>query len=260
MAEYENILLRQEGKVAILTINRPKYFNTMNEEVWKELMAAADEIEDMEDVRAVVINSTGDHFSAGIDLKLLATVSRPFVMRWLQWLQSVYTRWEEFQIPVICAMQGIAYGSAIELALACDIRIAAENARIAIPEVRFGLSPDMGGTYRLAKLVGPGQAKRLLMTCDEIDAQEALRIGLVEYVVPTEELTEKALKLAKKIANMPPIAERMCKKGVNVAVECGRTAGLLFEQAQSTLCCGTDDMKEAINAFFEKRKPEFKGE
>lgn len=258
MAEYENVLVRQEGKVAVLTINRPKYFNTMHEQAWRDLMAAADEIEDMEDVRAVVINSAGDNFSAGIDLNLLATASTEFVLRWLQWLQSVYTRWEDFQVPVICAMQGIAYGSAMELALACDLRVAAENAKIAIPEVRFGLSPDMGGTYRLTKLVGPGKAKRLLMTCEEISAQEAYDIGLVEYVVPTDQLMEKAMKIANKIASMPPLAERMCKKGVNLSVECGRTAGLLFEQAQSTFCCGTEDMKEGISAFFEKRKPEFK--
>lgn len=257
--DYKNFLLKKEGMVAILTLNRPQQFNTFNPEVWKEMEMAASEIEEMEDVRAVIINAAGDHFSAGIDLNALSLVNSQFIIKNLSWLQSVYNRWEDFPVPVIAAIHGICYGSGTELILACDIRIAASNARIAIPEVRFGLSPDMGGTTRLPRLVGPGQAKRLILACEEVDAQEARAIGLVDVVVEPEQLMERAIKMANRIAGMPPVAVRMAKKGINLAVESSRMAGLYFEQAQSTYCCGTEDQKEAIKAFFEKRKPVFNG-
>jgi enoyl-CoA hydratase len=186
-------------------------------------------------------------------------VNSQFIIKNLSWLQSVYNRWEDFPVPVIAAIHGICYGSGTELILACDIRIAASNARIAIPEVRFGLSPDMGGTTRLPRLVGPGQAKRLILACEEVDAQEARAIGLVDVVVEPGQLMERAIKMANRIAGMPPVAVRMAKKGINLAVESSRMAGLYFEQAQSTYCCGTEDQKEAIKAFFEKRKPVFNG-
>lgn len=259
MAEYETLLLRKEDRVATLTINRPQNFNLVTPKLWQEMEQAANEIEAMDDVGAVIINAAGEHFSAGIDLNELLEVDSQFVMKHLPWLQSVYSRWEIFPVPVIAAVQGLCYGSACELILACDIRIAATNARIAIPEVRFGLSPDMGGTTRLTKLVGPGQAKRLIIGCEEVDAQEAKAIGLVEIVVEPEELMDRAMKLARRIASLPPAAVKLAKKGINLAVESSMMAGLLFEQAQSIFCCGTEDQNEAIRAFFEKRKPQFKG-
>lgn len=162
-------------------------------------------------------------------------------------------------IPVIASVHGLCYGSAMELILGCDIRIASRDARFSIPEVRFGLSPDMGGTVRLTRLVGVGQAKRLIIGCDEITAEEAFQIGLIEILVDREELEEKTMKMARRIANLPPVAVRFAKKGINVADESSVAAGLLFEQAQSTFCCGTEDQNEGIDAFFEKRKPVFKG-
>lgn len=140
---------------------------------------------------------------------------------------------------------------------ACDIRVASDDARLAIPEVRFGLSPDMGGSQRLPRLVGPGQAKRLILACEEIDAQEAKEIGLVEIVVPREQLYERAEKLAKRIINNPPWAVRFGKKAINASMDSSIAGGLLLEQIQSIFCCGTEDQNEAIRAFFEKRKPEF---
>ncbi|NLV16621.1 MAG: enoyl-CoA hydratase/isomerase family protein [Syntrophomonadaceae bacterium] len=259
MAEFKHLLINREDNVAIVTLNRAKQFNTLNHEVWQEIHDAARAVEEMGDIRAVVINAAGDNFSAGLDVNYLSQGSSEHIMKNANWLQSIYTVWEDFPVPVIAAVQGICYGGATEFILACDIRIAAANARIAIPEVRFGLAPDMGGTTRLPKLVGPGQAKRLILACEEIDAEEAKAIGLVEVVVETEKLMERALKMAHKIAGMPPVAVYMGKKGINLAAESSRRAGLLFEGAQSVYCCGTDDMKEAVSAFFEKRKPEFKG-
>lgn len=254
MSQYENLLLTKEGKVVILTINRPEKLNTLGPDVWKELERAADEIEKMEDVGAVIIAGAGKHFSAGIDLSVLEQFDSNFVLKNLPWAQAVYSRWEIFPVPVIAAVQGVCYGSGVELILACDIRVAADNLRVCIPEVRFGLAPDMGGTTRLPKLIGPGQAKRLIYSCDEIDAQEAARIGLVEIVVEKDGLMDEAMALATRIAAHPPAAVKMAKKGINVAMDSSIAAGLLFEQAQSTYCCGTEDQKEAIKAFFQSTK------
>ncbi|NPV27495.1 MAG: enoyl-CoA hydratase/isomerase family protein [Firmicutes bacterium] len=259
MAEYKNLLVAKEGPIAILTLNRPERFNVFGIEVWKEMEMAAREIEEMDDVRVVVINAAGQHFAAGIDLKELSTVSPEFAQKHLGWLQSVYNKWEDFPLPVIAAIQGKCIGSGTELILACDIRVAARNARISLPEVRFGLSPDMGGTTRLPRLVGPGQAKRLILACDEVDAEEARVIGLVELVVEDDQLMEQTMRLAKRIAAMPPVAVRLAKKGINLAMESSRMAGLYYEQVQATFCNGTVDQKEAINSWFEKRQPVFKG-
>lgn len=259
VGEYNTLILTKEEHIAVLTINRPKDFNLVSVELLQEMEKAANEMEQMEDLRAVVINANGDHFSAGLDISILLQSNSQFVVKHLPWLQSVYSRWEFFPVPVIAAIKGICYGSGVEMILGCDIRIAANNARIAIPEVRFGLSPDMGGTVRLTKLVGAGQAKRLIIGCEEIDAAEAKAIGLVEIVVPPEELENRAMKLARKIADQPPMAVKMAKKGINVCVESSVMAGLMFEQAQSTYCCGTEDQNEAVQAFFEKRKPIFHG-
>lgn len=259
MNEGQYLLLRKEENIATITLNRPQAFNVIGWELLEELEAFQKQIEKDSSVRAVVINANGENFSAGIDLKVLNQVNSNFVLEKLPWLQSVYSRWQEWNIPVIAAVQGLCYGSGVELILGCDIRVAAVNARFSIPEVRFGLSPDMGGTTRLTRLVGPGQAKRLIMGCEEIDAAEALRVGLVEIMVPREELASRTAKLAGRMAALPPIAIRFAKKGINLAAESSTAAGLLFEQAQSVYCCGSEDQSEAIQAFFEKRKPNFSG-
>lgn len=258
MSKYESLLITKEGRVAILTLNRPEQLNTVGPAVWQELEMAANEIEAMDDLGAVIITGAGKHFTAGIDLSTLEDFNSSFVMKNIPWAQSVYTRWEVFPVPVIAAIRGVCYGSGVELILACDIRIAADNLRISIPEVRFGLAPDMGGTTRLPKLIGPGQAKRLIYSCDEINAEEAARIGLVELVVSKDKLMEEAMALANRIAAQPPIAVKMAKRGINAAMDSSVAAGLLFEQAQTTYCCGTEDQNEAIKAFFEKREPVFK--
>lgn len=252
-------LFEKVDNVAVLTLNHPETFNLVNQELLTELDEIQNEIEKDKSIRAVVIKANGDHFSAGIDLNMLKGVDSQYVMEHLNWLQRLYGRWQEWPIPVVAAVHGICYGSAVEMILGCDIRVAADDLRIAIPEVRFGLSPDMGGTVRLTQLVGLGQAKRLIMGCEELNAQEALQAGLVEIVVPREKLEERAVKLAKRMASLPPVAMRFAKKGINLANESSLAAGLAFEQAQSIFCCGTEDQNEAIDSFFAKRKPEFKG-
>lgn len=259
MGYGKHLAFNKDGKIGIITLDNAKGFNLVGTDFLYELEEIQKEINTDRDLGGIIINANGDNFSAGIDLKFLKGVSSEFIMDNLVWLQNLYSFWQELPIPVIAAIHGLCYGSATELILGCDIRIAADNARFSIPEVRFGLSPDMGGTTRLTHLVGVGQAKRLIMGCEEIDAEEALRIGLVEILVKKEELNERALKLAHKMANFPPAGIRFAKKGINLANQSSVEAGLLFEQSQSTFCCGTEDLREAVTAFLEKRKPVFKG-
>ncbi|HBV88852.1 MAG TPA: enoyl-CoA hydratase [Desulfosporosinus sp.] len=259
MSYGKHLNFNKDGRIGIITLDNAKGFNLVGTDFLHELDEIQKEILADHDLGGIVINANGDNFSAGIDLKFLKDVSSQFIMDNLVWLQNLYSFWQELPIPVIAAINGLCYGSATELILGCDIRIAADNARFSIPEVRFGLSPDMGGTTRLTHLVGIGQAKRLIMGCEEIDAEEALRIGLIEIMVTKETLNERAMKLAHKMAGFPPAGIRFAKKGINLANESSVQAGLLFEQAQSTFCCGTEDLREAVTAFLEKRKPVFKG-
>jgi len=259
MAGYENFLFEKQGAVAVVTINRPQAMNTMTVDAWKEMDAILRELEEDEESRCIVLTGAGKHFSAGIDLSTLKQSSSQQTLHHLPWLQRLYDRWDKLNQPVIAAINGVCIGSGVELALACDIRLAAADASFSIPEVMFGLSPDMGGSQRLARAVGLGQAKRLILGCERIKAEEALRIGLVEEILEPDKLIERALGLANIIASKPPVAVVFGKKAINLAAESSMLAGLLYEQAQSVFCCGTDDMDEAITAFFEKRTPKFNG-
>ncbi|MEN6388944.1 MAG: enoyl-CoA hydratase/isomerase family protein [Syntrophomonas sp.] len=255
----QHLLFTQNEGIGVVTLNRPQALNATNMELFAELEECQTRIAQDRSIRAVVVSATGEHFTVGVDLNMLKQVDSQFILDRLSWLQRLYSRWQEMPVPVIAAVQGLCYGSGVELILGCDMRVASEDARFAIPEVRFGLSPDMGGTVRLTKLVGIGQAKRLIMGCEEIDAAEALRIGLIEVMVLRCQLMERAMRIAEKMAALPPAAIRFAKQGINLAAESSVMAGLLFEQAQSTFCCGTEDFSEAVNAFLEKRKPVFSG-
>ena len=260
MAYGETIAFSKEDKVGIITLNRPDIFNIVSDKFLYELDEIQNDIEKDESIGAVLIQAKGDHFSAGIDFNTLQNFPAKEAVKKLTWLQRIYGRWQEWPFVVIVAMQGMCYGSACELALGCDIRIAAEDARIWMPEVRFNISPDMGGTAKLTKLVGTGQAKRMLLLCEEIDAQEALRIGFVEKVVPKDKLYETAFKLARRTTGLPPAAINFAKKGINMAAESSVYAAQMFEQAQSCYGLNSKDKQEGINSFFEKRKPVYTGE
>ncbi|MGE5381520.1 MAG: enoyl-CoA hydratase/isomerase family protein [Methylocystaceae bacterium] len=257
MPDFQFYKYEVNGPLATVTINNPSKFNVMGEGPWREMQAIQDLIEDTADVRVVIIKAAGPHFSAGINLSELLSIDAKFVSKNISWLQRTYNRWQDLNAISIAAVQGFCYGSAFEMCTCFDIRVASEDAKFAIPEVRFGLSPDMGASQRLPRLVGPGQAKRLILACEEIDAKEAKEIGLVEIVVPLEELYPRTEKLAKAIINKPPWAVRFGKKAINISQDCSIGGGLLFEQVQSCFCCNTEDQNEAVNAFFEKRKPVF---
>src|SRR6056297_3378756 len=244
------------GKVILC--NSP--LNLVDEKFFYELEKIQQKIKSEKGLRAVIIVSDGENFSAGIDLKYLSKASSSFMKNNLQWLQELYSFWQNLSIPVIAGISGYCIGSAVELIAGVDLRVSAKSALFSLPEVQLGLSPDMGGTTRITKIIGIGQAKKLIMACDKIDAKEAYRIGLVEYLVEDESLNEFVMKLAKKLSSYPPSSVRFAKNGINIAEENSTEAGLLFEQAQSIYCSGTNDFEEGISSFIEKRKAKFKDE
>ncbi|MGE5380713.1 MAG: enoyl-CoA hydratase/isomerase family protein [Methylocystaceae bacterium] len=257
--DFKDLEFIKDGHIAYVYINRPQAMNTFTLDAWEEMYRVQDLIFEDQDIRVVILAARGKMFSAGIDVSVLQSGTPQYAIRFIQKLQEYYNRWERMPQPIITAIHGMCIGGAIENALACDIRVAAQGASFCLPEINFGFSPDMGATQRVTRAVGPGQAKRLIMTGDFISADEALRIGLVDFVVPDDELMEFTAKLAKKIANKPPLAVGVAKKAINIANDASMSVGLQFEQLGSCFLFGTEDFKEGPNAFFEKRKPNFKG-
>lgn len=258
---YQNILVEREDRIAIITLNRPQVLNALSQATVDELDAAIDELGADESVRAIIITGAGDKaFAAGADIKELhalssATEAAEFIGRRHRFLFKL----ARLPKPVIAALNGYALGGGCELALACDIRIAAETAHLGQPEINVGMIPGTGGTQRLLRLVGPGMAKYLILTGDHISAEEALRIGLVEKVVPPEKLMDEAKALATKLAAKPPIAIALAKQAIAMGIEMRLEEGCAHEVALFGQVCATEDRVEGTSAFLEKRQPEFKG-
>ncbi len=259
MQPLETFTLEKVGPVGIVRMNRPKALNTFTSQTFAEIELITQQVENDRDILCVILTGEGKHFSAGIDISLLSQLNSEWSLRNVNRLHAHMSHWENMTCPTIAAINGACMGGGLEFALTCDIRIAASDAVFSTPEVSFGVSPDMGGSQRLTRAVGASTAKKLLLTCDKFDAQEAYRIRLIDEVAEADQLMEKALAMANKIAAQPPMAARIAKKAVNIAMEASLQAGLLFEQVQSIYTLGTEDNKEASMAFLEKRTPQFKG-
>ncbi|MCK4645912.1 MAG: enoyl-CoA hydratase/isomerase family protein [Candidatus Aminicenantes bacterium] len=257
---YKTLIYEKKENIGLLTINRPEKLNAISNELISELKKLLDEIEKDEDLRALILTGAGDKaFVAGADIKELVDRDARLGRRVSQERQEVFSRIENLPVPVIAAVNGYALGGGLELALACSIRICSEKAQFGAPEVKLGIIPGDGGTQRLPRLVGLGRAMELILTGDFIDAQEAYRIGLVNKVLPQEELMDKAMELAKKIASRPPLAVRFAKEAVNRSQEGDAASGFALESYLHALSCTTEDKKEGVSAFLEKRKGKFKG-
>jgi enoyl-CoA hydratase len=256
---YESILLERDGHVATLTINRPDKRNALNAVVRREVVEALDELRDDPEVRVVVVTGAGDKaFVAGADISEFAERT-PLEQRQAMSGRRIFDEIAAFPLPVIAMINGYALGGGCELAMACDIRIAAEGARLGQPETNLAIIPGGGGTQRLPRLVGQGQAMRLILSGDLIDAAEAARIGLVDVVVPDAELRARTYELAGRIAAKSPVALRLAKEAVRAAAEAPLTAGLAQERELFVTAFASEDRKEGIAAFMEKRSPEFRG-
>lgn len=259
--KYNTLNLEISNHVAVITFCRPEKFNMLDIDVWSEMLDCQERIIEDGDVRAVLLCAEGKHFSSGLDMEFLSTLPPKEIRKILQKYQQAYYGFAELDMPVIAAVQGKCLGNAAEMLLSCDLIIAEENAKFAFLEVKYaGISPDFGGTAKLSRLVGIGQAKRLLLTGEMISAEEALRIGLIQYVSSAEELRSSALKLAMSIAQQPPLGVMAAKKGIELAAEGGVASGRIYEQLQASFCSSSRDFHEAIAASRQRRPGEYKGE
>jgi enoyl-CoA hydratase len=257
---YKTLIYEKKDNIGLLTINRPEKMNAISRELTSELKQLLDEIESDEELRVLVITGAGDKaFVAGADVYEIVDREAKMGRRVSKERQEIFSRIENLHVPSIAAVNGYALGGGLELALACSIRICSEKAQFGAPEVKLGIIPGDGGTQRLPRLVGLGRAMEMILTGDFIDAQEACRIGLVNRVVPPEKLMSAAMELAQKIASRPPLAVRYAKEAVNRSQEGATGSGFALESFLHALSCTTEDKKEGVAAFLEKRKGEFKG-
>lgn len=259
MQKYETILVEKNEGVAVITINRPDKLNALNSKVHEEGVAALDELRTDAEVRVVIFTGAGEKsFIAGADISEFKGQT-PVTQRAVFQNKTLFNSIDTFPKPVIAMINGFCLGGGCELALACDIRIAGENAKFGQPEINLGIIPGGGGTQRLTKLIGEGKSMELILTGDMIDAETALKLGLVNHVHSPEELTEKTLKLAGKIAGKSPIALQMAKEAVKTASRSNLDEGLKREVDLFAITFSSEDKEEGVSAFLEKRKPEFKG-
>ncbi len=257
---YENLTLEIRDRLARVTVNRPKVLNTLNDQTVRELHAVFAHLRGDASVGAVILTGAGEKaFAAGADINELAVMGPLAAEAISRRGQSALREIETLGKPVIAAVNGYALGGGCELALACHVRFASENAKMGLPEVGLGIIPGYGGTQRLPRVVGPGRALELITTARVIDAQEALRIGLVNAVLPQAELLPHCERVAAEILSRGPVAVRMALDAALRGLETDLEHGLEQEATFFGLVSATEDMREGMRAFLEKRKPSFKG-
>jgi len=257
---YQTLIVSMSDRIATVTINRPDKLNALNAQCKSELREFFTKAKSDESIGVVILTGAGEKaFVAGTDIGELTALDVESGKEFAEGGQAIFDLIQHLGKPVIAAVNGYALGGGCELALACHIRIASENARFGQPEVNLGIIPGYGGTQRLARLVGVGKAAELILTGNQIDAQEAMRIGLVNRVVPLAELLPTCESIARTILSKAHIAVRMALKAINTNLETPLSDGLRVEAALFGECCGTEDFKEGTRAFLEKRKASFVG-
>lgn len=252
----EYVKFSAEGGVGVLTIDRPRALNALNDQVIRELDQTLDQI-DPDEVRCIIVRGSGEKaFVAGADIAQMSTLTQQEGQSFGKLGNDVFRKLETLPIPTIAAVCGFALGGGCELAMSCDIRICSDTAVFGQPETGLGITPGFGGTQRMARLIGPGMAKQLIYSAKNIKAEEALRIGLVNAVYPVEELMPAAEKLAQTIAKNAPIAVRACKQAINEGLQTDMDRALEIEESLFGSCFETEDQREGMSAFLEKRKHE----
>lgn len=254
---YRYVKIEVSERLAVVTINRPEALNSLNREVIKDIFDCMKELDALPSVDCVLITGEGRSFIAGADISTMVEMEGHEGRSWTKGGMDLMDFIESMQVPVIAAINGFALGGGCELAMACDIRIASTKAKFSQPETSLGLIPGYGGTQRLSRLVGKGMAKYLIFSGETIGAQEAYRIGLVERVVEPEELMDEAMGLAKSILAKAPIATRMAKRAINASANTDLATGICYELETYDVAFRSEDRKEGMQAFLEKRKPNF---
>ena len=253
---YETIIVETKGRVGVITLNRPKALNALNATLIAELNQALDRYEANDDIGAIVITGSNRAFAAGADVKemlaktFIDVVKNDFILPW--------ERVSRCRKPVVAAVAGYALGGGCELAMMCDIVIAADSAKFGQPEITLGTIPGSGGTQRLTRAVGKAKAMEMILTGRTMDAEEAERAGLVSRIVPAADVVDEAIKVAERIADMSGPAVAMAKEAVNRAFEVNLAEGVRFERRLFQSSFATEDRKEGMDAFVEKRQPAFK--
>lgn len=256
--DYHTIIVQKDGHAGLITLNRPDAMNALNNEMMDEITHALQLFEKDDDIAAMVITGSEKVFAAGLDIKEIADKTYSEVIH-----ENLVTKnWEEItrcKKPVIAAIAGYALGGGCEVAMMCDIIIAAENAKFGQPEVSVGVIPGAGATQRLIRSVGKSKAMEMCLTGRHMGAQEAERVGLVSRIVEADMLVEEAIKMANAMSKMSPLAIKQTKEAISRSYEMTLQEGLLFERRLFHACFGTEDQKEGMSAFIEKRQPNFKG-
>lgn len=257
--ELKTLLFEKEAGIGIITLNRPASMNGINDEMMIELSALMDEIAVDDEIRALIVTGGQKVFAAGGDIGYIAKLNTLQAEAFVALVHKAIDKIANLDKPVIAAIAGLALGGGCELALCCDIRIAAEGSKFGLPEINLGIIPGAGAGQRLPRIVGMGWAKYLILTGTMIDADTALRIGLLSRVVPASQLMEETKKIAGSFISKSPVALRTAKKCLNYGENVDLPSGLVFEQKMWSFLFSTEDQKEGMNAFIEKRKPQFKG-
>ena len=256
--EFIKVNLSIAPMVALVELNRPKELNAINPQLMKELVSALQELDRNDDVRVIIVTGNEKAFAAGADIRQMAEMSVVDMIRADQF--SVWDSMRQVSKPLIAAVSGYALGGGCELAMLCDIIIAAETAKFGQPEVKIGTIPGAGGTQRLTRAVGKAKAMELILTGRFLSAQEALQYGLVAKVVAADQYLQESIILASEIAACSPVAVRLAKEAVNQAFEGSLQEGVAFERRNFYMTFASADQKEGMKAFIEKRKPDFKGQ
>lgn len=260
MSDFKNILVEIDGSVATVTFNRPKVLNALSTETVAEFSRALTELDSDDSVRVVLLTGAGDKaFVAGADISELVTYGAVDGRHCARHGQSVFDQVEELSKPVVAVINGYALGGGCELALACHLRIASDRAKLGLPEINLGIIPGHGGTQRLPRLIGKGRALDLICTGRHVSANEAKELGLVNEVVPHDELAGRAQELAEALAEKAPIALRYCLEAVGQGLQTTMKEGQIIESNLFGILCTTEDKNEGMQAFLDKRKAEWKG-
>jgi enoyl-CoA hydratase len=257
MTELKNLILHRDGFVATIQLNRPQVLNALNLELMTELIATLESLDNDDSVRSIILTGNEKAFAAGADIKEMAEATAVEMLG-----RDQFSKWEKIRKvkkPIIAAVSGFALGGGCELMMHCDIIIASETAKIGQPEINIGVIPGAGGTQRMTRAVGKALAMELVLTGRFMSADEALRAGLINKVVPLDFYLEEAMKMAHEIANRPPVAVRLAKEAILKSFDTTIEMGLEYERKNFYMLFATEDMREGMSAFIEKRKPEWKG-